>query len=77
MLAIEFGDLAGLGFDLLADRLLRWHRTNLPSRPRYYYTGLDPAWPRLYPRVILRRQLQHRNALVLDARRDGDDRHWL
>jgi hypothetical protein len=37
----------------MPDRLLKWQRTNLPSRPRDDYTGTDPVWPRLYARVYL------------------------
>src|ERR1035438_2932417 len=37
----------------MPDRLLKWQRTNLPSRPRNDYVGTDLAWPRLYARVYL------------------------
>lgn len=32
--------------------LLKWQRTDLPRPPREGYTGLDPAWPRLYARIV-------------------------
>lgn len=36
-----------------APRLLSWSRTDLPSKPKDDYTGLDPKYPRLYARVYL------------------------